>query len=716
MSKSLIKPEIEARIDELMAKMTLEEKIGQLTQYGTSIYEAEMDIKDEQIRDGSIGAFLTLSGAEYINKLQRVAVEESRLGIPLLFGEDVIHGYKTIFPIPLAESCSWDMEAAELSAKIAAREAAAMGLHWTFAPMVDIAKDPRWGRIAEGAGEDPYLGCEIAKARVKGFQGDDFSDDDRVVACVKHFAAYGAVEGGRDYNTVDMSLQMLHDLYLPPFKAAVDAGVGTLMTAFNDVNGVPCTANKYLLTDVLRNEYKFDGFVVSDACSMLDMLYHGYSENRRKAAQQSILSGLDMDMASDIYPKELKGLVSDKEIDEKSIDESVRRVLRIKFLLGLFENPYVDTTKEKQVVLCDEHMEAARDIAKKSIVLLKNDNKTLPLNKNLHSIAVIGPLADDNVNPLGTWACKGDSEKVVTVLSGIKSAVGDKTQVHYAKGCEIEEPGRELFDQAIEIASRADAIIAVVGESKMMSGEAKSRSNIDLPGVQEELLKELCKIGKPLVVVLMNGRPLSIPWLANNVDAIVEAWHLGTQSGNAIADVIFGEYNPSGKLTVSFPYSAGQIPVHYNHPATGKPADENNRFTTKYADAPVKPLYPFGFGLSYTSFEYSDIKIENDKIKLDEEVKISANIKNVGNVCGEEIVQLYIADLFASRVRPVRELKGFEKIMLQPGESKRVEFEVPVAQFGFHNEKLEYIIEKGEFKAWVAPNSEEGLEIKFEVV
>lgn len=704
---------IENRINGLLSKMTLTEKVGQLTQYGTSIYDDHLNIKESFIREGKAGSFLSISGAENLNRLQHIAVEESRLGIPLIFGHDVIHGYKTIFPIPLAEACSWDAEVVRRSAKIAACEAAAAGLHWTFAPMVDIARDPRWGRIAEGSGEDPYLGSVMSAARVEGFQGEDFSAPDRLVACAKHFAGYGGAVAGRDYNTVDMSLQMLHEIYLPPFKAAVNAGVGTLMSAFNDLNGVPCTGNKYLFTEILRDIWGFNGFVVSDAGAVSELVIHRYAENMGDAAVKAISAGIDMDMASECFINELPLLVSKGIVSESTINEAVRRILRIKFKLGLFESPYTDPQRENKYILCPEYMEAARDAARKSIVLLKNESNILPLNKNIGKIAIVGPLADDSVNPMGCWVLDAGIKDAVTVLKGVKNAVSSKTEVMYSKGCEIEENCTEGFEDALKTALMADVVLAVVGEAKDMSGEMHCRSSLDLPGVQEQLLKELYKAGKPIVVVLMNGRPLSIPWTVENIPAIVETWHLGSQAGNAIADVLFGDYNPSGKLAVTFPYTVGQIPIYYNHPNTGRPAAEEIPWSSKYLDAPIEPLYPFGFGLSYTEFEYRNLTVTPSEININGKITISVQIKNVGKTSGEEIVQLYVADMAASRVRPVKELKGFNKIMLEPGESKTVSFELKTSNLGFYNEKMEYIVEPGLFKVWIGPNSAEGLGEQF---
>ncbi|MGV8981036.1 beta-glucosidase BglX [Clostridium sp.] len=733
--------EYEKRIDELIIKMTLKEKIGQLVQISPSLFGAfgmtqdeiiqklvngeitpeqfekfERNYHEDEIREGIIGSMGGITGAEKSNELQKIAVEESRLGIPIIFGLDVIHGYRTIFPIPLAEACSWEPEIMKKSAQIAAKEASAAGVHWTFAPMVDISRDPRWGRVAEGAGEDPYLGSVIAAARVEGFQGENLSNPDSILACAKHFAAYGGAVGGRDYNTVDMSLQMLHDVYLKPFEAASKAGVATFMSAFNDVNGVPCTANSYLLTDVLRGKFGFNGLVVSDANSVAECVVHGHSSDRKEASKKALLAGLDIDMSQGTFREDLPEQITDGTIPEKVLYEAVRRVLRVKFLLGLFDNPY-RTSKEKEqtTVLCEEHIKAAREVARRSIVLLKNERNILPLKKNLKKIAVIGPLADNAEDMLGSWAVVGRAKDAVTVLSGIKSAVGSETEVLYSKGCEITGESDMDFTDAIETANQSDIIIAIVGESSSMSGEASSRIDLDLPGRQEELLKALRKTGKPLIVVLINGRPLSIPWVAQNVDALVEAWQLGVQSGNAIADVLFGDYNPSGKLVATFPYSVGQVPVYYNHPMTGRPAGQM-KFTSKYIDGPIEPLYPFGFGLSYTTFSYDNLVLSSSEAVIDEKIVVSVDVINTGNLPGEEIVQLYVSDVVASRVRPVKELKGFKKILLQPGQCETVNIELNIGELGFYNEKMDYTVEPGMFKVCIGPNSKEGLQKELNVI
>lgn len=738
--EEFIKKDYEKRIDELINKMTLEEKIGQVIQISPSLFGAfgmtpdeiieklvngeitpeefekiDRNYHEDEIRQGLIGSMGGVTGAEKSNELQRIAVEESRLGIPMIFGLDVIHGYRTIFPIPLAEACSWEPELMKETARIAAKEASAAGVHWTFAPMVDVSRDPRWGRVAEGAGEDPYLGSVIAAARVKGFQGEDLSSSESIVACAKHFAAYGAPEGGRDYNTVDMSLQTLHDIYLPPFKAAAEAGVGTFMSAFNDLNGVPCTTNKYLLTEVLREIYGFNGFVVSDANSVAECVTHGHADDRKEASRKAIEAGLDMDMSHGTFREDLPDQFSEGKISEEVLNEAVRRVLRVKFLMGLFDNPYrTDKEKEEKTILCSEHIKAAREMARRSIVLLKNENNTLPLKKDLKKIAVVGPLADSAEEMLGTWAIVGRAEDAVPVVTGIKSAVSSETEVIYSKGCDLDGD-KEYFEDAIEAASGSDVIIAVVGESSSMSGEAASRIDLTLPGRQEELLKELRNTGKPLIVVLINGRPLSIPWVSENVDSIVEAWQLGVQSGNALADVLFGDYNPSGKLVATFPNSVGQVPVYYNHPMTGRPAGKI-KFTSKYIDGPLEPLYHFGFGLSYTTFNYENLVLSSNEVSKDDKVIVSVDVTNAGSTSGEEIVQLYVSDVVASRVRPVKELKGFKKVLLKPGQCETVSFELNVSNLGFHDENMEYVVESGLFMVYVGTNSKEGLEGEFNVV
>lgn len=717
--------EIEQKITDLLEQMTLSEKAGQLTQLGPSMVggfdldaymddpdpevfkSAKRDYHDDWIREGVIGSFLGVQGADEINRLQKIAVEESRLGIPLIFGLDVIHGYRTMFPIPLAEACSWEPELARKTTEVAAREAYAAGINWTFAPMVDIARDPRWGRIAEGSGEDPVLGSAFAEARVKGFQGEVLGGEDRLAACAKHYVGYGGALAGRDYHTVDMADQTLHEIYLPPFEAAAKAGVATFMSAFNDLNGVPATANGYTLTDILRGKMGFNGFVVSDSNSIGELVAHGFAEDRKDAGKKALMAGVDMDMVTESYRYDIPELVEAGILPIQYVDDAVRRILRVKFLLGLFENPYrSNAQQENDTQLQPGHLELARDAGRRSIVLLKNDGNILPLRKAEKRLAVFGPLADSAENMLGSWSFTAQAQDVVTILDGIKSAAG--AEILYALGCDAEGKQKHDRDAVLEVAGQAEILIAVVGETAMMSGEAACRMNLDLPGDQVELLKTLKSTGKPLVVVLSNGRPLAIPWVAENADAILETWQLGVQAGPAIADVLFGEYNPAGKLAATFPYSVGQIPIYYNQPSTGRPAGDF-WFTSKYLDGPVEPLYPFGFGLSYTSFEFSQLVINCE----DSQVKISAIVKNSGSIAGEEVVQLYIGDVVASRVRPVKALKGFQKIKLQPGEELRVDFNVNIKDLGFFNSKMEYVVEPGKFSAWVGPDSVKGLNGEF---
>lgn len=699
------------REDELLAKMTLEEKVGQLTQFAGDFDSCR--VKEEHkplIRQGVIGSVYFVKGAAASNEAQRIAVEESRLKIPLIIGFDVIHGYRTVFPIPLGESCSWDLQAIEKSAAIAAQEARSAGVHWTFAPMVDIARDARWGRIAEGAGEDTFLGGLMAAARVRGFQGNDFRNTERVAACVKHFAGYGAAEGGRDYNTTEISERTLRETYLPPFKAAIDAGVESVMCSFNDMNGLPSSANEFLLKKILRDEWKFGGVLMSDYDSIGELVKHGISANLMDATRESIGIALDMDMESGAYQKNLAQLVKANKISENLLDESVRRVLRLKNKLGLFENPYANAAREKIVLLSRENISHALEIARKSVVLLKNENNRLPLAKNVKSIAVIGALADDKKEPLGCWSGDGKPENVVSVLEGIKAKVSCSAKILYAKGCEIGGDSTSGFADAIAKAEEAELVILVCGESAKMSGEAASRAFLDLPGKQKDLVREIYKTGKPIIFVLMNGRPLAIDWEAEHLPAILETWHLGVQCGNAIADVIFGDFNPSGKLTTSFPRSVGQIPVYYNHKNTGRPAQ------TKYLDLPNTPLYPFGFGLSYTTFQYSNLQLNKSRIRQSENLAVSVEVENTGARAGDEIVQLYTRDVTASVTRPVKELKGFEKISLRAGEKKLVNFTLSPQSLGFYNREMKFTVEVGMFRIWVGKNSAEGLEAEFEVL
>lgn len=701
---------IERRVDSLLSLMTLEEKIGQMTLF-TSDWELTgptlRATYKEDIRKGRVGAIFNAHTAAYTKELQRIAVEETRLGIPLLFGYDVIHGYKTIFPIPLGEAASWDLQAIEKSARIAAVEAAASGLHWTFAPMVDIARDPRWGRISEGAGEDTYLGSVIAKARVQGFQGKGFDNADAVLACAKHFAAYGAAQAGRDYHTVDMSEQVLREVYLPPFKAAVDAGVWTFMTSFNEWNGIPASAHEQLLKDILKWEWSFPGFVVTDYTSINEMVQHGYAADFKHAGELSVNAGVDMDMQGAVYYNHLEQLIREGKVKEARVNDAVRRILRMKFMLGLFENPYKfsDAEREKRFILSQEHLAAARDVARKSMVLLRNENQVLPLARNLKNIAVIGPLADSKVDMLGNWSAAGDAKDCVTLLEGVR-AKWPGAQVRYEKGCEVNTPDKAGFAGALAAAKKADVVILAVGEAGWMSGEAASRSDIGMPGVQADLARALLATGKPVVMVLMNGRPLTLGDLAEKVPTILETWFAGTQGGHAIADVLAGDHNPSGKLPVTFPRNVGQIPLHYNMKNTGRPMNPSDKYTSKYIDVPNTPQWSFGFGLSYTTFEYSDLKTDKTSFDFHESVNISVRIKNTGNYDGEETVQLYVRDLIGSVTRPVRELKGFQKIFLKKGESKTVQFRLNADDLRFYNHELRFRAEPGDFDIWVGGDSD----------
>lgn len=706
---------LESKLASLLSIMTVEEKFGQLQQLDGLADGSYRPEHLDLIRKGLLSSTLNVRGARRTNELQRIAVEESRLRIPVLFAFDVIHGYRTIFPIPLAEACSWDPKIVERAASIAAAEASAAGVRWTFAPMVDIARDPRWGRIAEGAGEDPYLGSVMARARVHGFQGDDYSVPDKVLACAKHWAAYGAAEGGRDYNTTDVSERRLREIYFPPFKAALDAGVGTFMSAFNDLNGIPTSANPFTLIQVLRSEWKFGGFVVSDYESVKELMRHGVAEDGAKAAQLALNAGVDMEMVSRLYNEYGAKLIRERKVTEARLNEAVRRILRIKFLLGLFEHPYTDEARES-ILLSRDHLAAARLVAARSLVLLRNEGDLLPLSKSARSIAVIGPLADSSSIPLGSWIGDGRSEDVVSVLTGIKAAVSPATRILYAKGCEVEGDSTEGIEEAVRIARESEIALLVVGEAAEMSGEAASRSTLDLPGRQLDLVRAVHATGKPIIVVLMNGRPLTINWIAEQVPAILETWFAGTQAGHAIADVLFGDVNPGGKLAVTFPRAVGQIPIYYNHKNTGRPFVPAQKYTSRYLDLPVTPLYPFGYGLSYTRFTLTNLQLSSRTISQDGTITVSVELNNVGNREGDEVVQLYLHDLVASVTRPVRELKGFERVTLGPGEKCRIEFLLTSKHLGFYDREMRFIVEPGTFKVTVGTNSMEGLETTFEVM
>jgi beta-glucosidase len=716
---------LDQQVDSVLKLMTLEEKIGQLNQYsgewahtGPVIQDGD---KQTQVRNGKVGSMLNVIGVRHTRGLQEMAMQ-SRLGIPLLFGQDVIHGFRTTFPIPLAEAASWDIAAIERSARIAATEASASGIHWTFAPMVDIGRDPRWGRVMEGAGEDPYLGSVIAGARVKGFQGKKLGNLDAVMACAKHFAAYGAAVGGRDYNSVDMSNRMLHEIYLPPFRAALDAGAATFMNSFNDLNGIPATGNKYLLRDILKGQWKFRGIVVSDWNSIGEMINHGYVKDHYEAARVAINAGSDMDMESRSYRDHLAMLVKERKVNEELVNDAVRRVLRKKFELGLFKDPFrfCNSAREKDAMNNPAHRAAARDMGKKSIVLLKNENGVLPLRRGMGTIAMIGPFVKAVRDNLGFWSMEwpDDSATIVTQWDGIRQAAGPSTKLLYAKGCDIRDTSRAGFEEAIAVARQADVVILSVGEARDMSGEAKSRSDIHIPGVQEELIKAIQALGKPVVVMVNAGRPLIFNWTVDHVPAILYTWWLGSEAGNSIADVLFGNHNPSAKLPMTFPRSEGQIPVYYNYYNTGRPAknDSDLNYVSAYIDLPNSPRFPFGFGLSYTTFTYSGITLDKPQMTMNGKIGASVTITNSGQYEGEEVVQLYIRDLVASVVRPVKELKQFQKISLKPGESKKVNFTITVKDLKFYDNTLRYAAEPGEFKLFIGTNSNDVKEALFKLL
>lgn len=719
---------IDQKVNDLLKKMTIEEKVGQLNQYtGDNQATGPITInpnKQAEIKQGLIGSMLNVIGTKYTRGYQELAMQ-SRLKIPLLFGQDVIHGYKTTFPLPLAEAASWDLQAIELAARVAATEASASGIHWTFAPMVDIGRDPRWGRVMEGAGEDTYLGSKIAYARVKGFQGNKLGDLNSVMACVKHFAAYGAGVGGRDYNSVDMSERMLLETYLPPFKAALDAGAATFMNSFNDINGIPATGNAHLQRDILKGKWNFQGFVVSDWGSIGEMVAHGYSKDLKEAAYSAITAGSDMDMESNAYRKNLAELVKEGRVSIDLVDDAVRRILRKKFELGLFDDPYKysDPKREEKALANPEHRKAALEMAEKSIVLLKNENQTLPISKSTKTIAFIGPMVKEYKANMGFWAVElpevNYDKWVVSQWDGLQSKVGKNTKLLYAKGCEVTGDNKDGFAEAVATAKQADVVILSVGERHDMSGEAKSRSDIHLPGVQEDLIKAVMATGKPVVVLINAGRPLVFNWTADNVPAIMYTWWLGSEAGNAIANVLFGDYNPSGKLPMTFPREVGQVPIYYNHFSTGRPAkDENSiNYVSAYIDLKNSPKYPFGYGLSYTTFDYSGLKLSSAKIKSSETIKVSFQLKNSGKVTGEEVVQLYLKDKFGSVVRPVLELKDFQKVKLNAGESKTIEFTIDKERLSFYNNKLEWVAEPGDFEVMIGTSSADiKLKSDFELV
>jgi beta-glucosidase len=725
-------------IDQLMKKMTLEEKIGQLNLPVTgeiTTGQAKSSDVAKRIRNGEVGGLFNLKGVERIREVQRQAVEESRLGIPLLFGMDVIHGYETIFPIPLGLSCTWDMKAIEESARIAAVEASADGISWTFSPMVDVSRDPRWGRVSEGNGEDPFLGAAIARAMIRGYQGKDMSRNDEIMACVKHFALYGASEAGRDYNTVDMSRQRMFNEYMLPYQAAVEAGVGSVMASFNEVDGVPATGSKWLMTDVLRKQWGFDGFVVTDYTGINEMIDHGMGDQQTVAAL-ALNAGVDMDMVSDAFSGTLKKSVEEGKVSAAAIDAACRRILEAKYKLGLFDNPYkyCDVNRPKKQIFTKEHRAIARKTASESFVLLKNEG-VLPLSKK-GTIAVVGPLANTRSNMPGTWSVAAVLDNAPSLVEGLREVVGDRAKVVTAKGSNLigdadyekratmfgrelhrdNRTDRELLDEALKVAAGADVIVAALGESSEMSGESSSRTNLEMPDVQRALLQELLKTGKPVVLVLFTGRPLVLTWEEEHVPAILNVWFGGSEAAYAISDVLFGDVNPSGKLTATFPQNVGQIPLFYNHKNTGRPLQEGRwfeKFRSNYLDVSNESLYPFGYGLSYTTFAYSDIHLSSTEMSADGELTATVTVTNTGSRDGAEVVQLYIRDLVGSVTRPVKELKGFEKIFLKAGESRKVSFSITPELLKFYNYDLQFVCEPGDFDVMIGGNSRDVKKARF---
>lgn len=709
---------IERKVDSLLVLMTVEEKIGQMTQYS-----ADWDITgpvmksdwEAYLKKGLVGSIFNAVTVDGVRKLQEMALSESRLKIPVLFAYDVVHGFRTIFPMPLAESCSWDLDLMRQTAAVSAAEAAAEGICWTFAPMIDVSRDARWGRVMEGAGEDPWYVSLVAVAKVKGYQGDswkDLKDTNTVLACAKHFVAYGAAEAGRDYNTVDISERTLYETYFPPFEAAEKAGVATFMTAFNEIGGVPATANRYLYTDVLRDQWKFRGFVVTDYTAINELIPHGVAKNEEEAAELAVNAGIDMDMNGSIFIKYLPDLVKEGKVSEATLDRAVRPILEMKFLLGLFDDPYryLNNEREKNTIMKPEFLQLAREAGKKSVVLLKNEKRFFPIDANKsQTVALIGPMVKDRVNLNGEWAGRGNREQSVPVYQGLTEAYkGSKVNFVYAQGCDLTTDNRQGFAEALAVARKADIVLAVMGEDFNWSGEAASRVNIKLPGAQQDLLKELVKLGKPVGLVLMNGRPLDLSWEDKNVDAIMEAWYLGTMAGYSIADVVSGAYNPSARLTMSFPRSVGQSPLYYNHKNTGRPIDPTapkTDYRSFYIDEENTPLYPFGYGLSYTTFEITKLRLDQNVLEKDGKITVTADVKNTGDKAGEQVVQLYIQDLVGSVTRPVKELKGFEKVNLQKGETKTVQFTITPEMISFYNLKMKFGPEPGDFKVWVAANA-----------
>lgn len=730
----LIYPEIEQKVDSVLSLMTLEEKVGQLNQHNGSwditgpVPEGNgyAAARAELLKRGGVGSMLNVVGAEATYAAQKLAVENSRLGIPLIFGFDVIHGYKTIFPIPLGESASWDLEAIEKSARIAAIEASANGVNWTFAPMVDVGRDARWGRVMEGAGEDPYLGTQIALARVQGFQTGDLSDEHSIMATAKHFAGYGFSQAGRDYNTVDIGTNTLWNIVLPPFEALAKAGVGTVMNSFNDLNGIPANGDIYLQREVLKEKWDFKGFIISDWGSIRQMINHGFSKDLEEAAYHAITTGNDMDMESEAYQNHLKELVETGKVDVSQVDEAVHRILRMKFLLGLFDDPYKysDTDRQARLTYTEEHLAASRDVAKRSIVLLNNETDLLPIAKSTGNIAVIGHLAADKDTPLGNWRGRGESDSAVSLLEGIRAAVGSGTQVTYAEGYTLAadngsfsraltfpEDDGSGFAEAINNARNADVVIMAVGEEALQSGEGRSVVDVSLKGRQLELFKEIKAVNEKVVVVVMAGRPIIEPELYEEAPSLLYSWHLGSMAGHAIADVVFGDYNPAGKLPMSIPRHVGQTPVYYNflnpgRPNTG-PGDDGAVFWSHFNDIENSPQYIFGYGLSYTQFDYDNFELSSTSMSMDGSIEVSVDVTNTGSVDGEEVVQLYIKDHFASVMRPVKELKGFEKVMIEAGETKTITFTIDKEKLSFYNAEEEFVAEPGMFSIMIGSNSQD---------
>ena len=731
-----------AFVSSLMSKMTIDEKIGQLNLLtggeATTGSVVSTDV-ESKIKKGQVGGIFSMASVDRIRKTQELAVTQTRLKIPIIFGMDVIHGYKTMFPIPLGLSCTWDMKLIEASARIAAVEATADGLNWTFSPMVDIARDPRWGRISEGSGEDPYLGAAIARAMVRGYQGADLSANNTLMACVKHFALYGAAEGGRDYNTTDMSRVRMYNEYLSPYKAAIDAGVGSIMTSFNEIDGIPASGNRWLLTDLLRKQWGFKGLVVSDYTSVNEMMDHGMGDLQTCTAL-ALNAGLDMDMVGEGFLTTLKKSLQEGKVTQKAIDNACRKILEAKYRLGLFDDPYryCDSDRAASEIFTAAHLQKARETAAQSFVLLKNQDDLLPLKKN-GAIALVGPLADAKENMTGTWSVSADFSKAISLLTGFQNAAGGKARILYAKGSNLtadslleqratmfgkslhrdKRSDSALLKEALSVAAQSDVIVAALGEAAEMSGESASRTNLDIPDVQKKLLKALVKTGKPVVLILFTGRPLTLVWEQQHVPAILNVWFGGTEAGNAIADVLFGDVNPSGKLTTTFPQNIGQVPLYYNHKNTGRPLPEGQwfqKFRSNYLDVSNDPLYPFGFGLSYTNFSYSDIELSSPTLRGKQKTTASVVVTNTGDRSGKETVQLYIRDMVGSITRPVMELKGFQKIELEPGESKKVEFTISVNDLKFYNSNLQYVAEPGDFKIFIGTNSRDVKEIDFKLL